>query len=303
MLSAVFASSTALASDWRLVSIDGIESSGDAVIQIGDDGSLSGSTGCNRFTGKGTYADKALTIDQPLATTRMACVETAIDAQEQRLLSLFQGLVSVAYDPHLVRLTLSANDHVALLHPEGHEGVEELPAVFKADKVVVTSLSGLLNFRAEPTTSSQVIARLQAQSMHTNLGCERRDDRDWCKLSLENGLVGWASADYLDALTLGSRAQAGSFDMIGRLPCSASDGGNAGRCEYGASVEGNRTLLAVFTDAGVPVVLWFQGGVYDPLSSLGPFFSTESSSEKTGDGIRVVIGSYRFDVPMNVVQP
>jgi heat shock protein HslJ len=54
-------------------------------IQFGTDGKVSGSSGCNRFTGSYEATDDQLTFG-PLATTRMACAQDIMD-QEQGFLN------------------------------------------------------------------------------------------------------------------------------------------------------------------------------------------------------------------------
>lgn len=54
-------------------------------------GQVSGVTGCNRYTGTATLSGKTLTFS-PLATTRMACIDTTRMAQEQQFLGDMQGV-------------------------------------------------------------------------------------------------------------------------------------------------------------------------------------------------------------------
>ena len=56
-----------------------------ANIEFGEDGQVSGSASCNRFTGSYESAGGGLSIG-PLATTRMACID-ALGEQEQRFLA------------------------------------------------------------------------------------------------------------------------------------------------------------------------------------------------------------------------
>ena len=52
------------------------------VLEIGEDGSVSGSGGCNRFAGKAKISGNAISFS-PLASTEMACVP-AVMGQEQK---------------------------------------------------------------------------------------------------------------------------------------------------------------------------------------------------------------------------
>jgi heat shock protein HslJ len=77
-------------------------------LRLAADGSLSGTTGCNRFVGRYELAGTALTIG-PLATTRMACDEPAT-RQEHALLRV---LADATLDAEL------AGDMLHLSRPTG----------------------------------------------------------------------------------------------------------------------------------------------------------------------------------------
>ena len=72
---------------WELVELDGDEVVGDVAptLTFGDGGGVSGTTGCNTFNGEVAIDGSELTFG-PLATTRMACVDEALSAQEQAYL-------------------------------------------------------------------------------------------------------------------------------------------------------------------------------------------------------------------------
>jgi heat shock protein HslJ len=75
-------------------------------IQFGSDGRVSGSTGCNRFSGTYCQDGDALTIGT-LATTRRACLPEVM-RREQQFLTLL-GNVLYAEGTHL-KLTLKGPD-------------------------------------------------------------------------------------------------------------------------------------------------------------------------------------------------
>ncbi|MDN2566295.1 META domain-containing protein [Aquibium sp. A9E412] len=93
---------------WRFVAVGGAPALGEAEIRFAADGTVSGSTGCNRFSGGGRLDGTALVIDQPMATTRMACADAAVNAQERRILDALQGRLAVAYDPFAGTLALTS---------------------------------------------------------------------------------------------------------------------------------------------------------------------------------------------------
>jgi heat shock protein HslJ len=79
-------------------------------IQFGSDGRVSGSTGCNRFSGAYSQDGDALTIGT-LATTRRACLPEVMQ-REQQFLALL-GKVHHAEGTYL-KLTLKGSDRDVL---------------------------------------------------------------------------------------------------------------------------------------------------------------------------------------------
>ena len=79
------------AARWVLVDVGGRPVVGDAehrpYIEFAPDSArFSGSTGCNRLTGPFTFTGTTIHFGTA-ATTRMACLDAAVDAQEQAVLS------------------------------------------------------------------------------------------------------------------------------------------------------------------------------------------------------------------------
>jgi heat shock protein HslJ len=80
-------------STWELVSMDGEAVAGDAppTLAFEERGAVSGSTGCNTFSGDVAIDGNALNFG-PLITTRMACADPAANAQEEAFLSAMEGV-------------------------------------------------------------------------------------------------------------------------------------------------------------------------------------------------------------------
>lgn len=77
-------------------------------LTIGDDGAVSGSTGCNRINGHATVSGSPAVIDfGPLATTKMVCPPEVTEV-EQAVLRVLKGAVQTAIDGD--ELTLSGTD-------------------------------------------------------------------------------------------------------------------------------------------------------------------------------------------------
>jgi heat shock protein HslJ len=85
-------------STWELVAMDG-EAVAAAVptLAFDEQGGVSGSTGCNTFSGEVAIDGNALTFG-PLVTTRMACADPAANAQEEAFLSAMEGVSAYAVD-------------------------------------------------------------------------------------------------------------------------------------------------------------------------------------------------------------
>lgn len=81
-----------LFSTWRL---EGGLGENPPTLRLGEDGRVSGSTGCNTFTGTFTRAGANLGFS-PLATTRRACLDPALAEQERTYLRLLADVRSAA---------------------------------------------------------------------------------------------------------------------------------------------------------------------------------------------------------------
>jgi heat shock protein HslJ len=99
----------AFVSDGQTVpAVDGAEST----LTFVDSGDLAGSTGCNRFTGTWQQDGASVTLDTG-ATTLAACIDPAVDAQEQALLTLLPQTETVERSDDM--LTLLDADGAAVL--------------------------------------------------------------------------------------------------------------------------------------------------------------------------------------------
>ena len=84
---------------WRIVEIGGIaaDATSDATLRFESDTWVSGSTGCNKFTGSVAIEADQLTF-APLATTGLACAPELM-TQERRLLDAIQEVRRFVLDP------------------------------------------------------------------------------------------------------------------------------------------------------------------------------------------------------------
>src|SRR5262245_22568591 len=84
---------------WTLSSvvIDGTEtpSAATASLEFAEAGAMSGSTGCNQFSGSYEQLNEELTIE-PGPMTLAACVDPAVDAQEKAIIAMLPNVATVA---------------------------------------------------------------------------------------------------------------------------------------------------------------------------------------------------------------
>ncbi|CAH1674550.1 Membrane-bound inhibitor of C-type lysozyme [Hyphomicrobiales bacterium] len=95
---AVAASADALTGQWLAEDIGGggVVDRIQTTLAFGGDGKVTGSGGCNHFTGKAEIGADTLSIG-PLASTRMAC-PPAVMGQEQKFFNALQGVKSWTVD-------------------------------------------------------------------------------------------------------------------------------------------------------------------------------------------------------------
>ena len=163
---------------WNLASLTGVELLPDVsvTLQFGADGTVSGSDGCNNFSTTYTV-DGGLTIDQPAASTMMACEQAVMDqatafmaalsattayeiADDGSLLLSDGSQYLAAFTPVSSDLTDTAWDVVN--YNNGREAVvsvlldTEITAYFDADGMV-TGNAGCNQYFAEYTTDNNTI--------------------------------------------------------------------------------------------------------------------------------------------------
>lgn len=101
--------------DWRVQEIGGqaVVDPLQTSLRIGADGAASGSTGCNRFTGRATIEGANLSFG-PLATTMRACPDDDVTAQEKSFLEAMGAVRKFSLDGQGA-LSLEAADGTTLI--------------------------------------------------------------------------------------------------------------------------------------------------------------------------------------------
>jgi heat shock protein HslJ len=301
---------------WRIATVGGQPAFGPAEVVFGADGGISGSTGCNRFSGSTRMEDGVLQIVGPLATTRMACPGDGLAAQEEAVLGVLEGRILVAYDPHTHRLDLVGGGTTLGLVPAeapsvapesqddaGAGAAPRDPGPPGAGYVNVFGLSGHLNIRAEPSTGAPAVARVLAGALLRSRGCRQDGGRAWCEVTLLDAqeTSGWAAAEYLEPAPAGLRAGQGVFDRIGRIPCTLA-GSSPGECEAGVARDpGGTAVVVVYRTGGAERVLSFDGETFvaSDASQAGGGFDATATHE--GDAVVVTVDGERFEVPMSFI--
>lgn len=94
---------------WRLLSVGDARALGQGEIVFTPDGSVFGSTGCNRFNGSILAERDKINFHGPLATTRMVCPGD-LEAQEGAILKALTGTLRVSYNPVIDQMVLKPVD-------------------------------------------------------------------------------------------------------------------------------------------------------------------------------------------------
>ena len=178
----------------------------------------------------------------------------------------------------------------------------------------VMDIAGVLNMRASPSMSANILAHLSSGTLLDNLGCETGKDRTWCDVQeLESGLRGYVAADYLlpatyrgGAVVTGSdnsalRAGRGDFDATGRLPCAQSLGQPMMQCNFGvARSGGGYATVTIDKPGGNNRSVYFRMG--RPIGSdISEADYGKFSTERLGDLHIIHIGEERYEIPEAVV--
>lgn len=176
------------------------------------------------------------------------------------------------------------------------------------------AVAGALNLRAQPSTSSSVLARYAAGALLDNLGCRMVEGRAWCDVQeLGGGPRGFVVADFLQpavspngAVMTGpddsaARAGNGDFDATGPISCVVSPGQPAGECEFGvARAGGGYATVVVTRPDGRTRALFFRMGIAvgADTSEADP---GDFSAVREGDLTLIRVGAERYEIPDAVI--
>jgi len=205
-------------SDWTIVRIDGVATTGAPTISF-TDGGISGPSGCNGFKGQAEVAGGILQLAPALAMARRACPGTNLSMQDTRLRVLLQGDVQIKPGPADDSLTLAGNGVSARLVSGPSQ-----TAISSAAYVIVSDVETTLNTRNAVTTSSGVVTQAPFGIILRNERCEEGSDRTWCQIRFVDalGIAGWPAAEFLSPVSAIRRVGAELFDQTGRAECGTA---------------------------------------------------------------------------------
>jgi heat shock protein HslJ len=292
----------ATAAEWHIAALNGEATAETPFVRFANDGAFSGNTGCNSFHGMARREGGDLVIDGPVAATRMACPGDSLAAQDDAIIALFDGSVSVGFDPLRDALSLSNGQTIldlkretssTLILPETHSGLDR-PA---GDPTYLNpfGLADDLPIHAEPNSSSDVVGGAFSGQVLRNEGCSE----GWCRIAtLDRSVSGWAQQQYLEASGSALRAGQGVFDAAGAVPCAKGDGAPTVPCAMGVALDGggSATVVVIKPD-GIDRLLFFTDGsfVSADTSEAGGGFEISATRESDLNLIRV--DDERYEIP------
>lgn len=96
---------------WQLVSLDGETPDGTVplTLELDEEGFATGSGGCNQFSTTAFVSSSGMLSFGVIASTRMACLDGDIMAQEQAYLTILEAAEVTTYNPDTQELTLTSD--------------------------------------------------------------------------------------------------------------------------------------------------------------------------------------------------
>lgn len=92
---------------WTVLAVNDQAPVAEAFITFAPDGSVFGTTGCNRFSTRGLFNGNAVLINGPVMMTKMACPGNGVSDQEKAILAGLKGQIDLVFDPFARQLVLS----------------------------------------------------------------------------------------------------------------------------------------------------------------------------------------------------
>jgi hypothetical protein len=175
----------------------------------------------------------------------------------------------------------------------------------------VAGVTGVLNLREQPSTTSNVLDKFPSGTILNNLGCQLVDGRVWCDVQpLSGGQRGYVAAAYLKpavspdgSVATGPddsalRAGQGQFDATGRIPCAQDAGQPMAQCEFGVARAGGgyATVVVKKPDGRTRAIFFSMGRPIGADTSQADGYP-EFRATKQNDLNLIRIGKERYEIP------
>jgi len=179
----------------------------------------------------------------------------------------------------------------------------------------VAGVSGGLNLREQPSTSSKIVAAFFQGTILDNLECEASEGRFWCYVQpFGGGPVGYVAAEFLQpavspngmAMTdpddSALRAGQGIFDATGTIPCAQYRGQPMTECEFGvARAGGGYATVVIKKPDSINRAIFFRMGKPTGADTSEADGYPEFSANKEDDLHIIRIGDERYEIPDAVI--
>ncbi len=128
--------------EWLIEATGGtaIVSGQEPTIRFGEDGRVSGFSGCNRFTG-GYTEDGDMVTFSPLASTMMACMSAETGAQERAIQAILSGETRISFDAMGLLTVTSATGKAFVARKSGPDAPAPDAALLKGGAWVVEDIN------------------------------------------------------------------------------------------------------------------------------------------------------------------
>jgi len=315
---------------WRLVEFQSMDDATGTVrpqdpslytMQLDAGGTVAMRLNCNRATGTwsaepGRDGASGRFEFGPLAATRAHCPPPSMDERVAAQMRFVRGYLMKG---GRLYLSLMADGGIYAWEPDpGQPSAADNPAAPERGgprNWEVTSVTGALNLREQPSTSAAIIARYPPGTILDNLGCRRAGGRVWCDVQqLGGGPRGYVSADFLKpavspdgSVKMGPddsalRAGEGKFDANGYIPCAQYVGQPMGQCEFGvARAGGGYATVVVKKPDGRTRAIFFRMGKPIGAGTSQADGYPEFRATREGDLSLIRIGTERYEIPDAVI--
>ncbi|KUJ84199.1 SH3 domain-containing protein [Microbulbifer flavimaris] len=179
----------------------------------------------------------------------------------------------------------------------------------------VSSASGEVNLRAQPSAEAPVATTFAPGTILDNLGCRQQEQRIWCDVQpLGGGPRGFVAAEHLKpavspdgSVATGPndsalRAGQGEFDASGKIPCAEVAGQPMNQCEFGvARAGGGYATVVIQQPSGPSRAIFFRLGkaIGADTSQADGYPEFRASKEK--DLHMIHVGEERYEIPDAVI--